>query len=236
MAGSTIAATGMRSRANCSRISMSWPRICAGTAIPNGRREAATVWPIMSTTSAGLMRFAELQDAAIVGHSLGGMVSLAYAGTYPEQGVAPCRAGRRLSVGLPAHADSRADVAMDRPARSHRGARTQRVPDDRGGGAAAFGAQQAADAGAGASSGPARRPAGRRRPLSLEVRSLSAGEGAVSAVIGRICRLVVAHYLSHPVDVGRRKLSSRSRGRRPARAFQAGRTAEDRGRRTLASS
>ena len=32
-----------------------------------------------------LMRFAGLQDAAIVGHSMGGMVALAYAGTYPEQ-------------------------------------------------------------------------------------------------------------------------------------------------------
>ncbi|OCK54827.1 alpha/beta hydrolase [Bradyrhizobium sp. LMTR 3] len=31
-----------------------------------------------------LMRFAGLQDAAIVGHSMGGMVALAYAGTYPE--------------------------------------------------------------------------------------------------------------------------------------------------------
>ena len=48
--------------------------------------------------------------------------------------------------------------------------------------------------------------------------------------------LVVAHYLSNPVDVGRRKLSSRSRGRRPAGAFQASRTGEDRGRRTLAAS
>jgi pimeloyl-ACP methyl ester carboxylesterase len=32
-----------------------------------------------------LMRFAGLQDAAIVGHSMGGMVALAYAGTYPEK-------------------------------------------------------------------------------------------------------------------------------------------------------
>ncbi|MEH2535556.1 pimeloyl-ACP methyl ester carboxylesterase [Bradyrhizobium sp. AZCC 1588] len=32
-----------------------------------------------------LMRFAELQDAAIVGHSMGGMVGLVYAGTYPER-------------------------------------------------------------------------------------------------------------------------------------------------------
>ena len=32
-----------------------------------------------------LMRFAGLQDAAIVGHSMGGMVGLAYAGTYPAQ-------------------------------------------------------------------------------------------------------------------------------------------------------
>ena len=42
-----------------------------------------------------------LQDAAIVGHSMGGMVSLAYAGTYPDRGIAPCRAGRRLSVSAP---------------------------------------------------------------------------------------------------------------------------------------
>lgn len=32
-----------------------------------------------------LMRFAGLQHAAIVGHSMGGMVALAYAGTYPEK-------------------------------------------------------------------------------------------------------------------------------------------------------
>ncbi|MFG3591421.1 alpha/beta fold hydrolase [Bradyrhizobium sp. RDI18] len=32
-----------------------------------------------------LMRFAGLQEAAIVGHSMGGMVALAYAGTYPQK-------------------------------------------------------------------------------------------------------------------------------------------------------
>jgi pimeloyl-ACP methyl ester carboxylesterase len=32
-----------------------------------------------------LIRFAELQDATIVGHSLGGMISLTYAGTYPSR-------------------------------------------------------------------------------------------------------------------------------------------------------
>ena len=32
-----------------------------------------------------LMRFAELRDAAIVGHSMGGMVGLVYAGTYPDR-------------------------------------------------------------------------------------------------------------------------------------------------------
>jgi Predicted hydrolases or acyltransferases (alpha/beta hydrolase superfamily) len=31
------------------------------------------------------MRFAELRDAAIVGHSMGGMVGLVYAGTYPDR-------------------------------------------------------------------------------------------------------------------------------------------------------
>ena len=32
-----------------------------------------------------LMRCAKLQDAALVGHSMGGMVALAYAGTFPEK-------------------------------------------------------------------------------------------------------------------------------------------------------
>ena len=32
-----------------------------------------------------LMHFADVRDAAIVGHSLGGMISLAYSGTYPER-------------------------------------------------------------------------------------------------------------------------------------------------------
>lgn len=32
-----------------------------------------------------LMHFAALRDAAIIGHSMGGMVALAYAGTYPEK-------------------------------------------------------------------------------------------------------------------------------------------------------
>src|SRR4029078_8182596 len=32
-----------------------------------------------------LMRFAGLQDAVLVGHSMGGMVARAYAGTYPAQ-------------------------------------------------------------------------------------------------------------------------------------------------------
>src|SRR5215207_6273405 len=54
-------------------------------------------------------------------------------------GIEPCRAGRSLSVRLPTHTDSRADVAMDRPTRSHLRARTQRVPDDRGGGDAVVG-------------------------------------------------------------------------------------------------
>ena len=70
---------------NCSRISMSWLRICAGTAIPNGRKEAATSLSDNVYDLARLMRFAEVQDAAIVGHSMGGMVALAYAGTYPDR-------------------------------------------------------------------------------------------------------------------------------------------------------
>src|SRR5207244_3196215 len=69
--------------------------------------------------------------------------------------------------------------------------------------------QDAAAAAAGQSSDPPRCSEGRRRPLSLEVRSLSAGEGAVSAVIGRLHRVVVAHYLPDAVDVGRRKFSAR---------------------------
>src|SRR5258705_2903176 len=110
---------------------------------------------------------------------------------------------------------------MGRPARSHLGAGTERVPDHGGGGAAAFGTQQAADAGAGGASCPPRRPAERRRPLSLEVRSSSAGEGAVSALAGRLYRLVVADFLPDAVDVGGRKLPSRSRSRWPAGALQA---------------
>ena len=183
-----------------------------------------------------LIRFAELRDAAIVGHSLGGMISLAYAGTYPDRvSRLAVLDGAFLSGSrrTPIHEQmSRWIDQLDRIGEREPSAfRTIEEAAKR-----IVGAQQAADTGAGAASGPARRSAGRRRPLSLEVRSLSAGEGAVSAVIGRICRLVVAHHLSHPVDVGRRKLSSRSRGRRPAGAFQASRTAEDRGRRTLASS
>ena len=45
-----------------------------------------------------LMRFAELQDVAIVGHSLGGMISLAYAGTFSGSGhrALPCCDGAFL--------------------------------------------------------------------------------------------------------------------------------------------
>ena len=183
-----------------------------------------------------LMRFAELRDAAIVGHSLGGMISLAYAGTYPDR-------VSRLAVldgaflsrsqSAPIHEQmSRWIDQLDRigerepsafrtieEAAQRLSTRNKRLTPELALHLARHGVRQ-----------------GRRRPLSLEVRSLSAGEGAVSAVIGRICRPVVAHHLSHAVDVGRGKLSSRSRGCRPAGAFQASRTAEDRGRRTLAPS
>ena len=131
-----------------------------------------------------LIRFTELRDPAIVGHSLGGMISLAYAGTYPDRvSRLAVLDGAFLSGSrrTPIHEQmSRWIDQLDRISR----ARTQRVPDHRGGGDAVVGAQQAADTGAGAASGPARRSAGRRRPLSLEVRSLSADEGAVPAVIG----------------------------------------------------
>ena len=99
-----------------------------------------------------LMRHAELAGAAIVGHSMGGMVALTYTGTYPEKvsrlGVLD---GAFLSAFATAAGPS-ADVSMDRSTRRHFRARAQRLPHDRGGGTAAFGTQQAADAGAGAAS------------------------------------------------------------------------------------
>ena len=53
-----------------------------------------------------LMRFAGLQDAAIVGHSMGGMVWACLCRNLPGAGVAPWRAGWRLSGRLPTHTNS----------------------------------------------------------------------------------------------------------------------------------
>ena len=60
-----------------------------------------------------LMRFAEVQDAAIVRHSMGGMVALAYAGTYPDRvSRLVVLDGAFLSGSQPAPI-ARTDVAME---------------------------------------------------------------------------------------------------------------------------
>ena len=200
MANSTIAATGMRSRRNGrSAFSMSWR--------PDLRGHGDFEWAKGSSYSLSdnvydlgrLMRHAELEGAGIVGHSMGGMVALTYAGTCPEQvsrlvvldgaflsrsqpapiASSRCHDGSIRSTASPSYAPSAFRTIEE--AAQRLSARNRRLT-----------------LGAGASSCPPRCPAGRRRPLSLEVRSLPAGEGAVSAVAGRLRRLVVAHYLSEP--------------------------------------
>ena len=179
-----------------------------------------------------LMRFAEIQDAAIVGHSMGGMVALGYAGTYPDRvsrlvvldgaflsGSQPAPIAEQMSRWI----DQLDRISEYEPsafktieeAAQRLSARNKRLTPELALHLARHGVRQDADG---------------------RYRSLPAGEGAVPALDGRLHRFVVAHYLSYPADVGQRKLSSRPRGRWPARLFQGRRTREGNGRRTLASS
>ena len=154
-----------------------------------------------------LMRFAELQNAAIVGHSMGGIVALAYAGTYPDRvSRLVVLDGAFLSGSQPAPIDEQMSLWIDQldriseyepsafktieEAAQRLSARNKRLTSAQALHLARHGVRQDADG-----------------QLSLEVRPLSAGKGAISAVAGRLHRFVVAHYLSNPADVGRVRAS-----------------------------
>ena len=85
MAVSIIPAAGIIWRAGCGATFISWRPTSAG----NGESE----WAIGSSYSladhvydlTGLVKAAGFEDVPIVGHSMGGMVSLTYAGVFPEK-------------------------------------------------------------------------------------------------------------------------------------------------------
>jgi pimeloyl-ACP methyl ester carboxylesterase len=149
-------------------------------------------------------------DVVLVGHSFGGMIAMAYAGTYPDR-------VSRLAVldGAFLHDAASAPIAaqmaawvaqLDRIAQAKR-RRFSTV-------------EEAAE---------------RRRHVELEVRSLPGRAGALPAVARRLYRAVVADHLSDAAAECRRKLPSGPRQGRPGGPFPAGRSPGLRRRRPLAA-
>ena len=183
-----------------------------------------------------LIRAAGLQDPALVGHSMGGMVSLAYAGTYPAQvsrlGILDgiFLAGSRRT---PIHEQmsrwiDQLDRIGEREASTFRtieeasqrlSTRNKRLTSAQALHLARHGLRQHADG-------------LYRWKFDHHLRARAPYRLLPDDYTGS----VVADYLSNPLDVGRRELPFRSRSRRPAKTFQTGRDAEDRRRRPLAAS
>ena len=84
MAAATIAETGTGWPRRSATTTTSSPRTCVATGIPNGCSAAATTKWTTFTTSAQLLHQRQHTPVTVIGHSLGGTISLLYAGLYPE--------------------------------------------------------------------------------------------------------------------------------------------------------
>jgi pimeloyl-ACP methyl ester carboxylesterase len=183
-----------------------------------------------------LMKSAGFEKVTIIGHSMGGMVSLTYAGVFPNKvsrlvvldGVTnfPARRVKPADVRI---ADWVGDLGKFAQRKIHRylsvadGAkriltRNQRLTREQAMHLATYGLKWKC-----------------RRRLQLEVRSLFAHPRALSAIARRPYGAVVTHSVSDTFGQRQREFSTRSRDGRRDLAFQAGRIGQDRGRGPLAS-
>src|SRR5712664_260508 len=182
-----------------------------------------------------LVKAAGFENVTIVSHSMGGMVGLTYAGAYPEKvsrlvvldGVTnfPARTVKPANVRI---ADWVADLDKTAQRKPHRypslaeGAerilsRNRRLTREQAIHLATHGLKRNADGTYGWKFDPYLRPR------------------AVPAVAGGSHRAVVAHPVSDAAGQRQRELFAGSGDRRRARAFQAGRTGQNRRRRALAA-
>ncbi|MCW5736907.1 MAG: alpha/beta fold hydrolase [Enhydrobacter sp.] len=187
---------------------------------------------------AQLIHQQKLAPVTIVAHSLGGNISLRYAGVYPEsvrklvaiEGLGPSpkmlaeRGTRSMADRIAEWVDEQRKASGPPAAalRQHRGS----LPPHAGG-------EQAPLADAGAPSHRARRQPERGRHLQLEVRQLRARMPALRHELRRYRTPVGANHLSDAAGLRQGELGLQSGEGRPARAFQDGQGRRVRRRRAL---
>ena len=169
-----------------------------------------------------LVKSEGLENVAIVGHSMGGMVSLTFAGAFPEKvsrlvvldGVTnfPARRVKPIDIRI---ADWVGDLDKTAQRKTQRYASVADGADRMLGRNARLTREQAMHLATHALKAEC------RRRLQLEVRSVFARPRAVPAVAGRQHRAVVAHRLSDAAGGRQREFFAGSPNRRRARAFQA---------------
>lgn len=154
-----------------------------------------------------LVRHIAAGQVTIIGHSMGGMVGLIYAGTFPEQvsalvvldgvTVLPNAKSEPAHERI-AHYVGQLDQLEDREPRRYRTIEEAAAQNAR--------AQQAAAAGACAASRHVRRAAQRGRDLQLEIRPIPACPRAAPAVAGRSRLTLGAHHLPGAAAARHREL------------------------------